>query len=89
MVFHENRLLADDSHEISYLIFRKLRKMLQNLSSAAVVIGALRVNLVCSSFFIFLFFRSLVKNDKLIEINNGQPIPLILYIFLFSYFLEY
>ena len=21
MVFHENRLLADDSHEISYLIF--------------------------------------------------------------------
>ena len=45
MIFHENRLLADDSHEISYLIFfRKLGKMLQNLSSAAVVIGALRVN---------------------------------------------
>ena len=21
MIFHENRLLADDSHEISYLIF--------------------------------------------------------------------
>ena len=37
--------LADDSHEISYLIFfRKLGKMSQNLSSAAVVIGALRVN---------------------------------------------
>ena len=32
-------------HEISYLIFfRKLGKMSQNLSSAAVVIGALRVN---------------------------------------------
>ena len=45
MIFHENRLLADDSHEISYLIFfRKLGKMSQNLSSAAVVIGALRVN---------------------------------------------
>ena len=44
MIFHENRLLADDSHEISYLIFlRKLGKMSQNLSSAAVVIGALRV----------------------------------------------
>ena len=44
MVFHENRLPADDSHEISYLIFfRKLRKMSQKLSSAAVVIGALRV----------------------------------------------
>ena len=47
MIFHENRLLADDSHEISYLIFRKLRKMSQNLSSAAVVIGALRAQLVC------------------------------------------
>ena len=47
MIFHENRLLADDSHEISYFIlFRKLGKMSQNLSSAAVVIGALRVNAV-------------------------------------------
>ena len=34
MIFHENRLLADDSHEISYLIFFK---MSQNLSSAAVL----------------------------------------------------
>ena len=42
MIFHENRLL--DSHEISYLFFRKLGKMTQNLSSAAVVIGASRVN---------------------------------------------
>ena len=41
MIFHENRLLADDSHEISYLIFlRKLGKMSQNLLSTAV--GALR-----------------------------------------------
>ena len=44
MIFHENRLLADDSHEISYLIFfQKLGKVSQSLSSAAVVIGALRV----------------------------------------------
>ena len=44
MIFHENRLLADDSHVISYLIFVKnWKKMSQNLSSAAVVIGALRV----------------------------------------------
>ena len=42
MIFHENGLPADDSHEI-YLIFQKLRIMSQNLSSAAVVIGALRV----------------------------------------------
>ena len=46
MIFHENRLLADDSHEISFLIsFRNLGKMSQNLSSAAVVISALRVKL--------------------------------------------
>ena len=42
-IFHENCLLADNSHEISYLILRKLGKISQNLSSAAVVIGALRV----------------------------------------------
>ena len=42
MIFHENRLLADDSHEISYLIFfRNLGKMSQNLLSAAVVIGGM------------------------------------------------
>ena len=37
--------MADDSHEISFLyFFRKLGKMSQKLSSAAVLIGALRVN---------------------------------------------
>ena len=47
MIFHENRLLADDSHEISYLIFfQKLEKMTQNLLSAALVIGALRVKIL-------------------------------------------
>ena len=48
MIFHEKRLLADDSHaddshEISYLIFLTLRQMAQNLSFIAVVIGALKV----------------------------------------------
>ena len=43
MVFHENRLLADDCHEICPVFFLKLGKMSQNLPSAAVVIGALRV----------------------------------------------
>ena len=46
MVFHGNSLLADDSHEISYLIFSNIEKMSQNLSSASVVIGALRVKTV-------------------------------------------
>ena len=41
MIFHENRLLADVSHEISHLIFSKIRKMSQNLLSAEVVIDAL------------------------------------------------
>ena len=44
MIFHENCLLADDSHEMSYLIFvENWGKLTHNLSSAAVVIGALRV----------------------------------------------
>ena len=44
MIFHENPLLTDDSHEISYLFFfQELGKMSQNLLSAAVMIGALRV----------------------------------------------
>ena len=38
--------MADDSQVISYLIFvKKLGKVPQNLSSDAVVIGALRVNI--------------------------------------------
>ena len=45
MIFNENCLLADNSHEISFLIFfRKLGKILKTLSSAAVMIGVLRVN---------------------------------------------
>ena len=47
MILHENRLLADDSHEISYLIFvENLGKMIQNLASAAVVIGTLRIKCI-------------------------------------------
>ena len=41
MIFHENRLQADYWHDIPYF-FQKLGKLWQNLSSAAVVIGALR-----------------------------------------------
>ena len=44
-MFYENRLLADDSHEISYLIlFEIWGKISQNLLSAAVVTGVLRVS---------------------------------------------
>ena len=42
-MFHENCLLADNYHEISYLIFfENWERCLKILSSAAVVIGALR-----------------------------------------------
>ena len=46
MIFHENRLLADDSHIfiMPYFFLQKFGKMSQNLSSAAVLICALRVN---------------------------------------------
>ena len=60
MIIHENRLLADDFHEISYLIFfRKLEKVSQNLLSAAVVIGALRVK---TTHFSFLIVQSEILN---------------------------
>ena len=40
MIFHENRLLADDSYVISYLIFfENWERYLKNLLSVAVVIG--------------------------------------------------
>ena len=46
MIFHENRLLAEDSHVIQChaLFVLKIGKMSQKLSSAAVMIGALRVH---------------------------------------------
>ena len=43
MIFHEICLLADYSHVISYLIFSKIGKDVAKFSSAAVVIGTLRV----------------------------------------------
>ena len=54
MIFNENRLLADDSHKISfYISFEKLEKMSKNLSlNVAGLIGALRVNT--------LFFHSVL-----------------------------
>ena len=60
MKFHENCLLADNFHEISYLILsRKLRKMSEYLSSAAVVIGALRVNI--------RFYKSKINLESSLE----------------------
>ena len=41
MIFHESRLLADVSREIPYL----KERLSQNVSSAAVMIGAFRVKM--------------------------------------------
>ena len=48
MIVHENRLPAEQTILMKYhaLFFRKLGKISQNFSSAAVVIGALRVNVL-------------------------------------------
>ena len=55
MIFHENRLLSDDSREISdpvddfreilYLIFSKIRKYVAKVFAAAVVIGVSKVGI--------------------------------------------
>ena len=60
MIFHENRLLADDSHETSYLIFfRKFGKMSQNLSSDAVL------NVFSFSFSVLLKDKTFYKEQIL------------------------
>ena len=79
MIFHENRLLADDSHEILYTFFRKIRKMSQKLSSAAVVIYALRVNLqiFCPGNIVHLlrlhFRLDLIMEANTINLDKSVP----------------
>ena len=66
MIFHENHLLEDDSHVISYLIFVKnWKKMSQNLSSAAVVIGALRVK-TCVETVLFLYPQQILYPQQMV-----------------------
>ena len=58
MMFHGNRLLADDSHEISCLIFSKIRNKFTKFVVCCSLIGALRVKpksqLQLIAFMIFL-----------------------------------
>ena len=71
MIFYENRLLADDSHEISHLC-RKLGKMMQNLSSAAVVIVALNHDeMLLSTISCFQIWSSLFANALFRELVLG------------------
>ena len=78
MIFHENRLLADDSHVTPYLIFLKLEKVSQLLLSAAVVIGALRVKSRRHKlFFVFqvTYPRQLVFTTETLITPDTFPFP--------------
>ena len=63
MIFNENCLLADNSHEITYLIF--FENLSQNFLSAAVAIGDLKVNkygaIISYATFKKTFYRSNTK----------------------------
>ena len=63
MIFHENQL-ADDSYVISFIPYfcQKLGKISQNLLSAAVVIGALRVKYLF--YVLFAYMAINVSFDK-------------------------
>ena len=84
MIFHENGLLADGSHEISYLIFfRKFGKMLKTLSSAAVVIGALRVKKQWSNVLkAWYFFRALRSRKNECQCVKSIELEPLLFYFL-------
>ena len=75
MIFHDNRLLTDNFHEMLYRIFfRKLGKMSQILLAAAVVIGALRVknNIIHMKTQAFVFLKMLQKLLPAIEGSTGS-----------------
>ena len=69
MIFHENRLLADDYHEIPYHIFLEFGKMSKNMLSGAVVIGALRVK----RFFLSTSQIKIMSNAFLLKEEHSQP----------------
>ena len=61
MIFHENCLLADDSHELSYLFFLEIwKKNVAKIDVSAVVIGALRVNALHAGACPTDFFKKLI-----------------------------
>ena len=79
MIFHENYLLADDSHG-TYLIFSKIRKdVAKKMSSAAVVIGAL--TWVSHWFLEQIMSILFLISSKIIEWTEVQVIHLLLFSF--------
>ena len=73
MIFHENRLLADDSHEISYLIFDKTRKDVAK--SVACCSRDWRFNLHVFFFcHLHFFFKNNVFEKKMYFMRNHQNV---------------
>ena len=68
MIFHENRLLINRPMKYYTFFFHKLRKMSQNLSSAAIVIGALRVK----RFFILILIMLIVLVSSVGYVETAQ-----------------
>ena len=83
MIFHETRLPADDSHEISYLIFfRKLGKIYQNFPSAAVVIGALRVGYKTNTHLLMLLALHLLLKKTHLKMLSAEVVCCMLMIYI-------
>ena len=85
MLFHDYRLLADDSREIECLIFflKKIVKLFQSFLSAAVVMSALRI-----SDFIWPFYRLIWELFSIKKMAFILPISCIL-VLIFSIFMIY
>ena len=83
MIVHENRLLADLAREISYpIFFRKSGKMMKKLSSAAVTIGAFRVNpspanIFCLENVVHQIFLKALQNTFIMEANTVDPFHIV------------
>ena len=89
MIFHENRLLADDSHELSYLIYFENWKDFAKIV-AAVVIGALRVNdlffLNNYLYSVSIFFRHLAYVKKQFQWKSTNSNDFICCLYLYPVF---
>ena len=74
MIFHENLLLADDSHVISYLIFVENRERCHKicLPSAAVVNGAFRVKRYDQFYLQDYFYYILLFTDTVFRCHTSS-----------------
>ena len=81
MIFHENRLLADDSHEISYFFCQKLEKMSQKGGGSVAVDSLFYVPQIVLGFLcLFLFCYALLcvlSSFAIIRMRKRELVALI------------